>query len=200
MTLYLTGAIHPRIRPDIDAGRVGALITPRSAYRIDPRWTWAADSGCYSPATYVGDEAYLAWLERQPRTALWATCPDVVGDHAATLARSVPFAAHLTALGFVPAFVAQDGATVDGIPWDVFGALFIGGSTEWKLSGEARELLAHARALGFPTHVGRVNSRRRFAVFHGLADSVDGTVLAFDPHRPVATWGAQLVLGGSAWT
>jgi hypothetical protein len=194
-TVYLTGAIHPTIRPEIDAGRVGALVTPRSRYRVDPAWTWAADSGCYSPATYVGDAAYLAWLDRQPRTALWVTCPDVVGDHAATVARSVPFAPSVRALGFVPAFVAQDGATPETVPWDAFGALFIGGSTAWKLGPAARALLAHARALGLPTHVGRVNSRRRFAAFHGLADTVDGTCLAFDPSRPVATWSAQLVLG-----
>jgi hypothetical protein len=194
VTLYLTGAIHPAIRPDVEAARVGALVTPRSRYRIGPGWIWAADSGCYSPATYVGDDAYLAWLARQPRTALWVTCPDVVGDHAATVARSVPFAPIVRALGFLPAFVAQDGANPGNVPWAAFGALFIGGSTAWKLGPDARALLAHARALGLPTHVGRVNSRRRFALFHGLADTVDGTCLAFDPSRPVATWSAQLVL------
>jgi hypothetical protein len=143
----------------------------------------------------VGHDRYLTWLtgHHGRLTCLWATVPDVVGDHAATLDRWHAMAALVRAAGYAPAFVAQDGATPDTLPADA-GAVFIGGTTSWKLSPAARELLHVARVRGLPTHVGRVNTWRRWALFHGLADTMDGTSLAFDPALPVHVWGRQTVM------
>jgi hypothetical protein len=85
-------------------------------------------------------------------------------------------------LGYPAAFVAQDGATVDTVPWADFDVLFIGGTTEFKLGSIARDLAGHAKHLGIWVHMGRVNSfkRLRYAQYIGC-QSVDGTMLCFHP-------------------
>jgi hypothetical protein len=113
---------------------------------------------------------------------LWAVAPDVVADHAATLARSLPWLDKITALGVPAAFVAQDGATPETVPWERFAVLFIGGTTGWKLGPAAADLAAAAHLRGVPVHIGRVNSGARFRYAAALgATSVDGTFLAFGP-------------------
>lgn len=185
MTSYLTGASNPGVRAVARERGIGLLVQPRTKQyvnQVDVFASWAIDNGCFNAKTYVGDAAYMAWLDTLPRTALWATAPDVVGDAAATLEKSAPFLVAIRALGFKAALVAQDGLTVETTPWGTFDALFIGGSTEWKLSGAARSLVAECEARGIPTHMGRVNSGKRFAVAQRWGvDTVDGTFLAFGP-------------------
>ena len=78
------------------------------------------------------------------------------------------------------ALVMQDGLDDLGPwleqTWDRLAALFIGGSTDWKLSLTAAELVAEAKARGKWVHMGRVNGRRRmnYARLIGC-DSVDGS-------------------------
>jgi hypothetical protein len=58
-------------------------------------------------------------------------------------------------------------------------AIFIGGSTDWKLSQHAVAIIKAAKALGKWAHVGRVNTPARFEYFEKLgADSIDGTGLS----------------------
>ena len=68
------------------------------------------------------------------------------------------------------------------MPWDEVDCLFIGGTTAWKLSDHAIQLMADAKRRGKWVHVGRVNSKRRYqwCSSHG-ADSADGTFVAFGP-------------------
>jgi hypothetical protein len=67
-------------------------------------------------------------------------------------------------------------------------ALFIGGSTEWKLGAEARALAALAKNRGLWVHMGRVNSLRRLRYAADIGcDSVDGTYLAFGPDQNLPT-------------
>ena len=74
------------------------------------------------------------------------------------------------------ALVAQDGLENFTIPWDDIGAIFIGGSTKWKLSIHVRHIIKAAQALGMWVHIGRVNDPSRFRYFKELgADSVDGS-------------------------
>jgi hypothetical protein len=148
---------------------------------------WAADSGCFNAATYLGDAAYLDWLNQQPRgECLFATCPDVVGDATATREKAWVLG-EIRHLGFESAYVLQDGETVDGVPWDDLDWVFIGGTTEWKLGATVRDLVGEAKKRGKLVHMGRVNSWRRthYAALIGC-DSVDGTYLAFGPdvNRP----------------
>ena len=70
------------------------------------------------------------------RWCLFAAAPDVVGDAAATLQRSERMLDWIRYAGFPVAFVARDGLEHLTVPWDDFDALFIGGSTSWKLAAE----------------------------------------------------------------
>lgn len=95
--------------------------------------------------------------------------------------------------GYRAALVAQNGIEDTDIEWSTFDALFIGGSTDWKLSQVVIDLIGEAKARGLWVHVGRVNSRRRYhwSMSHG-ADSSDGTYAAFGPDVNIAKmsrWG-----------
>lgn len=177
--LYLAPPSTPKIREEIAAGRLGAILNPASGNRVPEQGLFAVDNAVYG-GKYPGDEAYLAWLERFAPHAdrcLFVTAPDVVGDALATETRSRPMLARIRELGLPSALVAQDWmelSTWD--PWDEIDALFIGGTTGWKLSQAAQNLACVASSLAKHVHVGRVNSElrnRRVA----WADSVDGTYL-----------------------
>jgi len=98
------------------------------------------------------------------------------------------------------ALVAQDGLESLPVPWEDFDALFIGGSTAWKLSEAARELCQEAKRRGKWVHMGRVNSLRRMQVAEAFGcDSADGTMLRFDPNRPVQSWAQHVTDRPSLW-
>jgi hypothetical protein len=165
-------------------GTIGYIDTPAQGNRRPESVVWCADNGCFGKG-YPGDSEWLAWLTKNSADAascLFATAPDVVGDAAATMARSLPFLPMIRALGYPAAFVAQDGLEDLTIPWDDFDVLFIGGSTEWKLGSAARSLVALAKLKGKHVHMGRVNSERRYLYALNIGcDSVDGTYLTFGP-------------------
>jgi len=148
---------------------------------------WAADNGCFKQPD-IDPEKYLDWLySLKPfqETCLFATAPDVVGDALETWERSKNVLPAIRALGFPAAFVAQDGIEHwSAIPWDSFDCLFIGGTTEWKLSSDAFWLCREALKNGKWVHMGRVNSFRRILIarFAGC-HSTDGTQLAFAPDK-----------------
>lgn len=182
--LYLANPTGSKVRDAMRTGVIGYIDTPAQGNIREPGVTWCADNGCFGKG-YPGDEAWLAWLDSHKAdagTCLFAVAPDVVGDAAATLTRSLPFLPRIRAMGYPAAFVAQDGLENLNVPWDDFDVLFIGGSTEWKLGAAARDLVAEAKRRGKWIHMGRVNSERRlrYASFIGC-DSADGTYLVFGP-------------------
>jgi hypothetical protein len=184
---YYATASGLRVRDAMRAGRLGMIATPAAGNRVPEGVDWCADNGCFTPGRYPGDERYLAWLARHAVHAArcaFATAPDVVGDAAATLARSAPMLPRIRAAGYPAALVAQDGLEDLPISWRSFDALFLGGTTGWKLGPAAAELAAEARARGLTVHMGRVNSftRLRHAASIGC-HSVDGTHLAYGPDR-----------------
>lgn len=172
--------VHDAMR----AQRLGFIDTPAQGNRRIKGAQWCADNGCFGKG-YPGDEAWFAWLESHSADAgscVFATAPDVVGDAQATLDRSLPWLPRIRALGYPAALVAQDGLDDLAVPWDSFDALFIGGSTEWKLGAAARRLIHEAKNRGKHVHMGRVNSLRRFRYANAIGcDSVDGTYLTFGP-------------------
>jgi hypothetical protein len=108
--------------------------------------------------------------------------PDVVCDPIGTLGRWQEHYEYVAGLGYKPAFVLQDGATDQTIPWNELECLFIGGSTKYKLSNEAKQFVRQAKDLGKWVHMGRVNSKRRISLaYEWGCDSVDGTYVAFGP-------------------
>jgi hypothetical protein len=198
--IYLSTPSTPRVREAMAAGLVGCMTTPGQGNHVPAGSWWACDNGAFGDA-YVGDDAWLDWLGSRAwdkDRCLFATAPDVVGDALATLERSTPFLPVIRSLGYPAAFVAQDGAEDTGVPWDELDCLFIGGTTEWKLSSAAASLVNQARAHGKWAHMGRVNSWKRWQVADAWGcDSCDGTYIAFAPDRwlpDVLSWAAQTSL------
>jgi hypothetical protein len=92
------------------------------------------------------------------------------------------------ALGYPAALVAQDGLEDLAVPWRDMDAMFIGGTTSWKLGPAAAGLAAQARRRGLWVHLGQVNSLRRMRYAQAIGcHSVDGTFLAFGPDRNLPT-------------
>lgn len=153
--------------------------------RLTGHKVFAADNGCFAASEKYNDTKYLSWLKKlQKHYCLFAVAPDVVANAEATRKRAYPMLPKIRALGFKAAFVAQDGETINDIRWDNFDALFIGGSTNWKLSQPAAEIAQAAKARKKWVHMGRVNSFKRMRLAHVIGcDSVDGTFLAFEPTR-----------------
>lgn len=168
-------------------GLLGFIATPRQGNKRPAGVTWCADNGCFSDKFDEG--AWWAWLvanSADAATCNFAVAPDVVGDAAATLERSRPWMPRMRELGYRVAFVAQDGIENTEVPWGEFDALFVGGSTEFKLGEVAADVIREAKARGKYVHVGRVNSRKRFQMFAELGvDSVDGTFLTFAPRQNI---------------
>jgi hypothetical protein len=158
---------------------LGVLFTPMNwndpVNSLWPGCVWAADNAAF---TAFDTDAFLAMLERLQRhpDCRFVAAPDVVGDAAETLRRFRLWGPMIRSLGFPVALVGQDGLTPAVTPWDAFDAFFIGGSTDWKLSREARELASYAKARGKWVHMGRVNSKRRLHYAERIGcDSIDGT-------------------------
>jgi len=195
--MYVGTPSTPTIRAAMSAGLLACMDTPRQRNLIPAGARWAADNGVFG-AGYPGDDAWLSWLRARtadPALCLFATAPDVVGDASATLERSAPFLPAIRDVGLPAALVAQDGLEDLPVPWDAFDALFIGGTTEWKVSPAAADLAARARARGKWVHMGRVNSWKRWQVADAFGcDSCDGTYLAYAPDLllpDVLAWSAQ---------
>jgi len=145
---------------------------------------WAADNGVWSGA--FDANAYPRWLETmQPYTGtcLFVLAPDVVGDAEATRHRYSEWAHCIKLLGFPIGFAAQDGVRDTGLPL-ALDAVFIGGTTEWKLGPGALWAIREAQGRGLHVHIGRVNWWQRYEYFRGLDGSddwtCDGTRTRFD--------------------
>lgn len=194
------------------ASYLGQIITPAAGNRLDEQYVeWIADNGIYSNA-YPGDQPYLWWLAQHADMRFrcrFAVAPDVVADHAATLARSLPMFAPIRRVIGRVAMCAQNGATPDNLPWNDIDAVFLAGIVEcvlcryvpalselpattcpycgralveWKVSEMAADIAAEAKARGTWVHMGRVNTQERITRAREMGcDSADGTFLAFGP-------------------
>ncbi|MFB7890379.1 hypothetical protein ACFCZ3_20235 [Cellulosimicrobium cellulans] len=182
---YFANPSTPGVRDAMRAGLLDMIATPKQGNRVPDGVAWCADNGCFGKG-YPGDDAWLAWLAsfspEQVARCRFAVAPDVVGQAWATQMRSMPFLPRVRALGFPVAYVVQDGARGDRLPWGHFDALFVGGTTDWKLGETARALVYEAKRRGLWVHMGRVNSGRRLRYADAIeCDSTDGTFLAYGP-------------------
>ena len=152
----------------------GQLLTPLSRRYLPWAGTFAVDNGAYSKCDVEGWLRLVKSLEPHKDRCLFVAVPDVVGSARRTLEvfQRLAFRVH----GWPVALVCQDGQEDHLIPWDGIAAVFIGGSTEWKMSQHAIHIIKAAQLLGKHTHVGRVNTPQRFAHFNGLGvDTCDGS-------------------------
>lgn len=183
--LWFGNPSSPKVREAMRAGLIGCIDTPNQGNRPVFGATWCGDNSVFGD-NYPGDDRWWAWLtaraRHEPERCAFAVAPDVVGDAAATIARSVPWLARIHGLGIPAAIVAQDGQESLPVPWDAFDVLFVGGSTGWKLGRHARRLAGEARRRGKRVHMGRVNTLRRYRYADAIGcHTADGTTLARGP-------------------
>lgn len=158
--------------------RVEQLFTPLT--RRSPQFSehrFGIDNGAFS---HFEESNFLSLLERErPRRDLcrFVAVPDVVASARRTLECFEIWKHKLT--DWPLALVMQDGQEHLPIPWSDIAAIFIGGSTEWKMGKHAAHCIKAAKIIGKWVHVGRVNTPGRFEYFEELgADSIDGTGLS----------------------
>lgn len=106
----------------------------------------------------------------------------VYGDARLTARRFEAWAPGVKRRGLPVALVLQDGLENPALAgwlwrtWHRLGAVFVGGSTAWKLGPAAAVLIRDARRRGLWVHAGRVNSARRARYFASVGcHSFDGT-------------------------
>jgi hypothetical protein len=167
---------------------VEQLLTPLTRRKRQmPEQHFAVDNGAFSK---FDSDAFLSLLQRNEEArdlCRWVAVPDIVGSARRTLE---VFERWKSKISHWPlAFVCQDGQDALPIPWDEVAAVFIGGSTDFKLGPSAAAIVKAAVALGKWCHVGRVNTPGRFEYFESLgADSIDGTGLARYSHMRKAIY------------
>lgn len=165
-------------------GAVGQLLTPLTRYKLrDPARPWAMDNGGFVEVDVPGLMSLLQREEANKATCLFVALPDVVGCARRTLEVFERWRTKPELQGWKLALVCQDGQEDLPIPWDDIAAVFIGGSTSWKLSSHAANIIRAARILGKHIHVGRVNDPARWQHFERLkVHTCDGTGLARYTH------------------
>lgn len=162
------------------------LFSPLTRFKDrHPDQMKAADNGGFKG---LDIRAYLALLDRerhQIENFRFITVPDIVASARRTLELFDYWYGELAQWPL--ALVAQDGQEHLSIPWDLIDAIFIGGSTGWKMSKYAADIVRTGKAMRKWVHVGRVNDPIRWAHFEALgADSVDGTGIARYSHMRMA--------------
>lgn len=186
MLLLLTRTAPEIVRlRERHGAQIGRLVTPRQFSSVEATAhagiPWAVDNDAFKR---WNADAFAALIERVWGLpgCLFIAAPDVVGDAAATLARFEQWYDQLNRTLQPLALVAQDGLTSSMVPWARIDALFVGGSTSWKLSADAARLVREARTRDLRAHVGRVNSVRRARYARSIgATSIDGTKFARFP-------------------
>lgn len=209
--VYLSGVRNETTDAVLNAAAdqvpLGVLVQPLTEKYLEggALYPWAGvDNGCFTPSGQarfdLDDYLALAVAARETwgDALLFVTAPDVAFDWEKTLKASLPVLPLIRAAlpdAYVAALVLQDGATVQNLPWGEFDALFIGGSTEWKVGEVARQITAEANRRGKWVHMGRVNSGHRLAIAHSMGvGSVDGTYLLHATELAIAVVAVSAVV------
>lgn len=144
---------------------------------------WAVDNGVFTrglePTRFWN---FLKKMESKKPQCLFVVAPDMVANAIVTLQSFRYWGYAIKEKEWPVAFAAQDGQESLEFPPE-FDALFIGGSTEWKMGDGAINCIRRAQKLGKWVHVGRVNTQSRIRHFQLLnVNSVDGTCLVYGPN------------------
>lgn len=169
-------------------GVVGCLSVPAEGNSFPADGVpWACDNGCFGGLDGPRWLRFLGRLAAHGRKPVWVSCPDALCDPGETWRRYLVWSPVLRELGLPVALVLQDGCEAMRYWYPIrasfadLAAVFVGGSTAWKLSAEAYRLTREAHEAGLLVHFGRVNTRRRIrdialAARSGLCwcDTIDG--------------------------
>lgn len=206
MMLLLPGNARNLIPLDLDPQHYGWLLTPRRTLTRTGLHglRYAVDNECYSLGDRFRPDRFRRALDRialMHGTAgcLFVVAPDIVGNATATLRRFEKWSPLLRADGWPVALAAQDGLERLAVPWSELDALFVGGSTHWKMGPHAAALLAEAKERGKWTHIGRINSTAKAAKLRVHPHSIDGTAWAKHPPEYVAGWSRWLESGAPSF-
>lgn len=172
----------------------GQLLTPLTGYKLAERM-FGIDNGAFSGMTEQKIAKFSRILDRYKghrHNCYFVAIPDKVGNHSETLSMWDKYN-HL-ANGYVKAFVAQDG--FDGMPQGA-GALFVGGTTDFKDSEECYDIVNRHIKAGVHVHIGRVNTFDRFIKFHNLgANTCDGSGISMYDHMLQKLYGKYKAITG----
>lgn len=170
---------------------VGDFVGPfkKAPYGITP--IWAADNGCFKGFDQKRYERMLekiadAVRDKRCTAPAFVTLPDKVADYAETIRLWGVWHRRLAEFGLNRAFVLQDGAerVRCPIPWEYIEAIFLGGTTEFKLGEFCRSAVKTAKFIGEWAHMGRVNSPKRLDYAKAIGcDSCDGSGMGIYRNR-----------------
>ena len=154
----------------------GWLASPSGGIKhiLESKQRFGVDNDCYGGK--FNKDKYLKLLDRvmpYKDRCLFVNPPDVVGDAVATTDYYFIWHDLIKERGLPISYVLQDGFTQ--IPQSKRpDALFVGGTTDFKLSQYVLKLL-QVVSPDYWIHIGRVNTLRRMLHFRHVADSFDGT-------------------------
>ncbi len=157
---------------------------------------WAADNQAFTQG--FDPDVFFPWLEKMQQyrdTCLFVACPDTVGDYQETRKLWEHWRPQFS--DWPLAYVGQDGE-ID-IP-DNASALFLGGTTDWKMSEDASNLIRIAAGRGLHVHIGRVNWGKRYRHFRQMHGSekftCDGTRTRYDGReKTLQAWSSYQAQG-----
>ena len=158
---------------------VGRLLSPRQFSRAydtaESGMPWAADNDCFQGLDADAYRRMLDTIYGLPGCK-FLVAPDAVGDWQTTRQLYEDWQDALSAAWLPIAYVAQDGQPSADVPWQGIDALFVGGTSEYKCSDQAHDLVRKARVRGLWVHMGRVNTGQRMTLAKSWGcDSIDGT-------------------------
>lgn len=173
MILLVSGTTA--LRENGDQSWLGQLLCPRSRdRRVLSRY--AADNSAFSNFDADAFVKLATKIACDPVRPIFVAVPDVVGKAHETRHKFADWYPRLSALDLPLAYVLQDGERIDFVPWDLIAAVFIGGTTAFKVGADARHLVDEAKRRDKWVHMGRVNSMRRMFYAQQIGcDSVDGS-------------------------
>lgn len=157
---------------------IGRLFIPdlqsKAEDTFDSNYIYGVDNGCFVEFKESKFRLLLEKIQGQDNCK-FVCCPDVVGKFKETMELFDEWQPIIKETGQPVALVLQDGATKDNIPFDKFDSIFVGGTTEYKLGQEVRDIIKIAKQKNKWVHIGRVNSNKRinYCLRIGV-DSIDG--------------------------
>ena len=164
--------------PEIEFGQ---FRTPLTQY-ASGSYHYILDNGAYSE---FKENTYKSMVQKAKHDLFcdYIVLPDVVGDATATFHQFRHWKNWLGLSSHMCAFVLQDGVHDDVFPaWDEFDCLFIGGSTEFKMSSLAYQIAQAAILEGKHVHVGRVNTPDRIVRWFDNCHTIDGSGISRFDH------------------